>query len=81
MSWKASLSRHLPVLRFFGCPKSPASRGLIVADIVDEGGTAASERSGTSRRSNRGDFPPVLISQILWGEAVACLDVAMAADG
>lgn len=29
MSWKASLSRHLPVLRFFGCPKSPASRGLM----------------------------------------------------
>lgn len=29
MSWKASLSRHLPVIRFFGCPKSPASRGVI----------------------------------------------------
>lgn len=29
MSWKASLSRHLPVVRFFGCPKSPASRGVI----------------------------------------------------
>jgi len=29
MSWKASLSRHLPVIRFFGCPKSPASRGII----------------------------------------------------
>mmetsp|Transcript_20207 Transcript_20207/g.42318 ORF Transcript_20207/g.42318 Transcript_20207/m.42318 type:complete len:224 (+) Transcript_20207:241-912(+) len=29
MSWKASLSRHLPVVRFFGCPKSPASRGII----------------------------------------------------
>lgn len=29
MSWKASLSRHLPVVRFFACPKSPASRGVI----------------------------------------------------
>lgn len=29
MSWKASLSRHLPVIRFFACPKSPASRGVI----------------------------------------------------
>lgn len=29
MSWKASLSRHLPVLRFFACQKSPSSRGLI----------------------------------------------------
>ena len=29
MSWKASLSRHLPVVRFFGCPKSPASRGVM----------------------------------------------------
>mmetsp|Transcript_7575 Transcript_7575/g.13654 ORF Transcript_7575/g.13654 Transcript_7575/m.13654 type:complete len:224 (-) Transcript_7575:239-910(-) len=29
MSWKASLSRHLPVIRFFACPKSPASRGII----------------------------------------------------
>jgi len=29
MSWKASLSRHLPVVRFFACPKSPASRGII----------------------------------------------------
>ena len=29
MSWKASLSRHLPVVRFFGCPKSPASRGIM----------------------------------------------------
>lgn len=29
MSWKASLSRHLPVLRFFACPKSPSSRGII----------------------------------------------------
>mmetsp|Transcript_8947 Transcript_8947/g.20042 ORF Transcript_8947/g.20042 Transcript_8947/m.20042 type:complete len:230 (-) Transcript_8947:290-979(-) len=29
MSWKAALSRHLPVVRFFACPKSPASRGVI----------------------------------------------------
>ena len=29
MSWKASLSRHLSVVRFFGCPKSPASRGVM----------------------------------------------------
>lgn len=29
MSWKASLSRHLPVVRFFACPKSPASRGVV----------------------------------------------------
>ncbi|KAL7478556.1 hypothetical protein ACHAW6_004317 [Cyclotella cf. meneghiniana] len=28
MSWKASLSRHLPIVRFFACPKSPASRGV-----------------------------------------------------
>jgi len=29
MSWKASLSRHLSVVRFFADPKSPASRGII----------------------------------------------------
>jgi len=26
--WKANISRHLPVLRFFACPASPSSRGL-----------------------------------------------------
>jgi len=29
MSWKASLSRHLSVIRFFADPKSPASRGIM----------------------------------------------------
>lgn len=29
MSWRAGLSRHLPVLRFFACPKSPSSNGVI----------------------------------------------------
>jgi hypothetical protein len=29
MSWKAGLSRNLPILRFFGCPKSPSSKGVI----------------------------------------------------
>lgn len=29
MSWKAGLSRSLPVLRFFACPKSPSSSGVI----------------------------------------------------
>lgn len=29
MSWKAGLSRHLTVLRFFACPKSPSSRGVM----------------------------------------------------
>jgi len=29
MSWKAGLSRHLPVLRFFACTESPACRGLL----------------------------------------------------
>eukprot|EP00546_Thalassionema_frauenfeldii_P015809 CAMPEP_0178915378 /NCGR_PEP_ID=MMETSP0786-20121207/11993_1 /TAXON_ID=186022 /ORGANISM="Thalassionema frauenfeldii, Strain CCMP 1798" /LENGTH=225 /DNA_ID=CAMNT_0020588481 /DNA_START=63 /DNA_END=740 /DNA_ORIENTATION=+ len=29
MSWKSSLSRHLSVLRFFGCTESPSSRGLM----------------------------------------------------
>mmetsp|Transcript_23602 Transcript_23602/g.24058 ORF Transcript_23602/g.24058 Transcript_23602/m.24058 type:complete len:227 (-) Transcript_23602:225-905(-) len=28
MSWKAGLSRQLPVLRFFCCTKSPSSRGV-----------------------------------------------------
>jgi len=27
-AWKVSLSRHLPILRFFACPKSPSSRGV-----------------------------------------------------
>jgi len=29
MSWKAGLSRHIPVMRFFACTKSPSSRGLL----------------------------------------------------
>lgn len=29
MSWKASLSRNLPILRFFACHESPSSRGLM----------------------------------------------------
>ncbi|CAB9507953.1 Accessory subunit of the mitochondrial membrane respiratory chain NADH dehydrogenase (Complex I) [Seminavis robusta] len=29
MSWKAGLSRHLPALRFFACPKSPSSKGVM----------------------------------------------------
>mmetsp|Transcript_8238 Transcript_8238/g.10787 ORF Transcript_8238/g.10787 Transcript_8238/m.10787 type:complete len:227 (-) Transcript_8238:82-762(-) len=29
MSWKANLSRHLKILRFFGCPESPSSRGVM----------------------------------------------------
>jgi len=29
MSWKAQLSRHLPVLRFFACVESPSSAGLM----------------------------------------------------
>lgn len=29
MSWKAGLSRSLPALRFFVCPKSPASKGVL----------------------------------------------------
>jgi hypothetical protein len=29
MSWKQSLSRHLTVLRFFGCPESASSRGVM----------------------------------------------------
>lgn len=29
MSWKASLSRNLPVLRFFACPNSPSSNGVV----------------------------------------------------
>lgn len=29
MSWKAGLSRNLTVLRFFGCPKSPSSNGVM----------------------------------------------------
>mmetsp|Transcript_17134 Transcript_17134/g.23810 ORF Transcript_17134/g.23810 Transcript_17134/m.23810 type:complete len:225 (-) Transcript_17134:123-797(-) len=29
MSWKAGLSRHLPCIRFFGCPESPSSRGIM----------------------------------------------------
>lgn len=29
MSWKAGLSRQLPVLRFFCCEKSPSSRGVL----------------------------------------------------
>lgn len=28
MSWKASLSRNLPILRFFACPTSPSSNGV-----------------------------------------------------
>lgn len=34
MSWKAALSRHLPVVRFFACPKSPASRGVMYVTVV-----------------------------------------------
>eukprot|EP00567_Pseudictyota_dubia_P004145 CAMPEP_0197456054 /NCGR_PEP_ID=MMETSP1175-20131217/42390_1 /TAXON_ID=1003142 /ORGANISM="Triceratium dubium, Strain CCMP147" /LENGTH=224 /DNA_ID=CAMNT_0042990069 /DNA_START=105 /DNA_END=779 /DNA_ORIENTATION=+ len=29
MSWRAQLSRHLPILRFFACPESPSSRGVM----------------------------------------------------
>lgn len=29
MSWKAGLSRSLPIVRFFACPESPSSKGLI----------------------------------------------------
>lgn len=29
MSWKAGLSRNLPLLRFFACPKSPSSNGVV----------------------------------------------------
>mmetsp|Transcript_29351 Transcript_29351/g.80616 ORF Transcript_29351/g.80616 Transcript_29351/m.80616 type:complete len:228 (+) Transcript_29351:70-753(+) len=29
MSWQANLSRHLKVLRFFACPESPSSRGVM----------------------------------------------------
>jgi len=29
MSWRAGLSRHLSVLRFFACTESPSSKGLI----------------------------------------------------
>jgi len=29
MSWRAGLSRHLPIMRFFACEKSPSSRGLL----------------------------------------------------
>mmetsp|Transcript_25650 Transcript_25650/g.24558 ORF Transcript_25650/g.24558 Transcript_25650/m.24558 type:complete len:225 (-) Transcript_25650:168-842(-) len=29
MSWKAGLSRHLPILRFFACAESPSSRGVL----------------------------------------------------
>ena len=29
MSWKASISRHLPILRFFACSESPSSRGVL----------------------------------------------------
>jgi len=29
MSWKAGLSRNLPILRFFACPESPSSKGLL----------------------------------------------------
>mmetsp|Transcript_14399 Transcript_14399/g.40935 ORF Transcript_14399/g.40935 Transcript_14399/m.40935 type:complete len:225 (+) Transcript_14399:73-747(+) len=28
MSWKASLSRYLPAMRFFACPDSPSSAGV-----------------------------------------------------
>jgi len=28
LAWKVSLSRHLPILRFFACPESPSSRGV-----------------------------------------------------
>eukprot|EP00526_Cylindrotheca_closterium_P018985 CAMPEP_0113607640 /NCGR_PEP_ID=MMETSP0017_2-20120614/3492_1 /TAXON_ID=2856 /ORGANISM="Cylindrotheca closterium" /LENGTH=224 /DNA_ID=CAMNT_0000516257 /DNA_START=76 /DNA_END=750 /DNA_ORIENTATION=+ /assembly_acc=CAM_ASM_000147 len=28
MSWKAGLSRYLPAVRFFACPKSPSSNGV-----------------------------------------------------
>lgn len=29
MSWKAGVSRNLPILRFFACPKSPSSNGIM----------------------------------------------------
>lgn len=29
MSWKAGISRYLPALRFFACPNSPSSRGVM----------------------------------------------------
>jgi hypothetical protein len=29
MSWKAGLSRYLPSMRFFACPESPSSRGVM----------------------------------------------------
>lgn len=29
MSWKAGLSRNLSVIRFFACPESPSSKGII----------------------------------------------------
>eukprot|EP00548_Thalassiothrix_antarctica_P004365 CAMPEP_0194131298 /NCGR_PEP_ID=MMETSP0152-20130528/2104_1 /TAXON_ID=1049557 /ORGANISM="Thalassiothrix antarctica, Strain L6-D1" /LENGTH=181 /DNA_ID=CAMNT_0038826043 /DNA_START=124 /DNA_END=669 /DNA_ORIENTATION=+ len=29
MSWRTSLSRHLPLLRFFACVESPSSSGVI----------------------------------------------------
>jgi hypothetical protein len=29
MSWKAGLSRYLPCVRFFACPDSPSSRGVM----------------------------------------------------
>jgi len=29
MSWRSGLSRHLPILRFFACTKSPSSRGIL----------------------------------------------------